>query len=86
MGKLLIELQVRRSTADGEGARAYYEKLTDPLPGWAGELRDLVLAKKQPRKIFVQPNLVLKEGDVELKEYELSPAGAIQSFVEREIF
>lgn len=86
VGKLLIELQVRRSTADGEGAREYYEKLTNPLPGWAGELRDLVLAKKQPRKIFVQPNLIVDDGHVKLKEYELSPAGAIQSFVEREIF
>ncbi|KAF8317581.1 aflatoxin-detoxifizyme [Clavulina sp. PMI_390] len=86
MGKLLLELQVRRSTADGEGAREYYTELTNPLPGWEGELRDLVISKKQPRKIFVQPNVVLKDGKVELKEYELSAAGAIQSFVEREIF
>ena len=49
MGKLLLELQVRKSTADGEGAREYYEKLTNPLPGWEGELRDLVIAKKQVR-------------------------------------
>lgn len=40
----------------------------------------------QPRKIFVQPNLVLADGNVQLKEYELSAAGAIQSFVEREIY
>jgi len=86
VGKLLLELQVRKSTADGEGAREYYEKLTNPLPGWEGELRDLVIAKKQPRKIFVQPNLILADGDVQLKEYELSAAGAIQSFVEREIY
>lgn len=49
MGKLLLELQVRKSTADGAGAREYYEKLTNPLPGWEGELRDLVIAKKQVR-------------------------------------
>lgn len=51
MAKLLLELQVRKSTADGEGAREYYTKLTDPLPGWDGELRDLVIAKKQVRLI-----------------------------------
>ena len=46
MGKLLVELQVRKSTADGAGARDYYTKLTTPLPGWDGEIRDLVLKKK----------------------------------------
>ena len=46
-GKLLVDLQIRKSLADGEGARKYYEALTEPLPGWEGELRDLVLAKKQ---------------------------------------
>jgi dipeptidyl-peptidase-3 len=46
-GKLLIELQVRKSTADGPGARAFYNDLTTPIAGWEGEIRDLVLAKKQ---------------------------------------
>ena len=54
MGQLLKDLQVRRSIADGEGAKTFYGGLTDPLPGWGGELRDLVLKKKQARKIFVQ--------------------------------
>lgn len=49
MGKLLLELQTRKSTADGEGAREFYTELTDPLPSWGGELRDLVIAKKQVR-------------------------------------
>ena len=48
-GKLLVELQVRKSTADGAGARKFYNELTTPLPGWDGELRDLVLKKKQVR-------------------------------------
>jgi len=45
-GKLLIELQVRKSTADGTGAREYYSKLTKPIPGWEGEIRNIVLQKK----------------------------------------
>ena len=49
-GKLLIDLQVRKSTADGPGARAFYTELTTPLPGWDGEIRDLVLKKKQVRR------------------------------------
>lgn len=49
VAKLLIDLQIRKSTADGEGARSFYTNLTNPLEGWEGELRDLVLRKKQVR-------------------------------------
>ncbi|KZT26206.1 aflatoxin-detoxifizyme [Neolentinus lepideus HHB14362 ss-1] len=84
-GKLLVDLQVRRSTADGAGARAFYTQLTRPLPGWDGEIRDLVLRKKQPRKIFVQPNTFIEGGEVVLREYPLTSAGVIQSFIERRL-
>ncbi|KDR81604.1 hypothetical protein GALMADRAFT_239656 [Galerina marginata CBS 339.88] len=84
-GKLLVELQVRKSTADAAGAREFYTKLTKPLPGWDGEIRDMVLRKKLPRKIFVQPNTVLENDAVALKEYPLTAAGVIQSFIERKL-
>ncbi|KAI0699721.1 aflatoxin-detoxifizyme [Cytidiella melzeri] len=84
-GKLLIDLQVRKSTADGAGAREFYTMLTTPLPGWEGELRNVVLAKKQPRKIFVQPNTFIENGNVVLKEYPLTAEGAIESFIERNL-
>lgn len=104
-GKLLIELQVRKSTADGPGARQFYTELTTPLPGWDAEIRDIVLKKKlvchsprhqfeifidkyflkQPRKIFVQPNTFVHDDEVELREYPLTSAGVIQSFIEREL-
>ena len=50
VGRLLVNIQVRKSTADGAGAREYYTELTTPLPGWEGELRDLVLRKKLVRR------------------------------------
>ena len=84
-GKLLIDLQVRKSTADGAGAREFYTRLTTPLAGWEGAIRDLVLRKKQPRKVFVQPNTFVENGEVVLKEYPLTPAGAIESFIERKL-
>ncbi|PSR74920.1 hypothetical protein PHLCEN_2v9454 [Hermanssonia centrifuga] len=84
-GKLLIDLQVRKSTADGAGARKFYTELTTPFPGWDGEIRDLVLRKKQPRKLFCQPNTFVVNGEVELKEYPLTPEGVIESFIERNI-
>ena len=46
VGKLLIDLQVRKSTADGPGARQFYTQLTTPLPGWDKDIRDVVLKKK----------------------------------------
>ncbi len=47
MGKLLVDLQVRKSTADGEGAKKFYTELTTPLQGWDGDIRDIVIARKQ---------------------------------------
>jgi len=84
-GKLLVELQVRKSTADGAGAREFYTKLTTPFPGWEGEIRDLVLKKKLPRKLFVQPNTFVVDGEVQFKEYPLTSAGVIESFIERSL-
>jgi len=84
-GKLLIELQIRKSTADAAGAREFYTNLTKPIPGWEGEIRNIVLRKKLPRKIFVQPNTFIVDDKVVLKEYPLSPAGAIESFIERKL-
>jgi len=85
VGKLLVELQVRKSTADGAGAKEYYTNLTTPLPGWDGEIRDLVLKKKLPRKIFVQNNTFIVKDEVQLKEYPLTLSGVVQSFVERNL-
>ncbi|KAG6832410.1 hypothetical protein H0H92_002678 [Tricholoma furcatifolium] len=85
VGKLLISLQVYKSTADGAGAREFYTKLTKPLPGWEDDIRNIVLRKKLPRKIFVQPNTKLIDGEIILKEYPLTPAGVIESFIERKL-
>ncbi|KAI6099116.1 peptidase family M49-domain-containing protein [Pisolithus sp. B1] len=85
VGKLLLELQVRKSTADGPGARKYYTDLTTPLPGWTGEIRDVVLKLKQPRKMMLQPNTFVVGGEVVLKEYPLTAAGMIESLIERKL-
>ncbi|KIK54670.1 hypothetical protein GYMLUDRAFT_48591 [Collybiopsis luxurians FD-317 M1] len=85
VGGLLVSLQVYKSTADGAGARKFYTELTTPLPGWDGEIRDLVLKKKLPRKIFVQPTTSIVNDEVQLKEYPLTSAGAIESFIDRKL-
>ncbi|KAH9063447.1 aflatoxin-detoxifizyme [Lactarius vividus] len=85
VGTLLVDLQVRKSTADGTGARQFYTQLTTPLPGLDKDIRDIVLKKKVARKLFVQPNTFIQDDEVVLKDYPLTPAGVIQSFVERKI-
>lgn len=49
VGKLLVELQVLKSTADGPGSREFYNNLTKPIAGWEGEIRNIVLEKKLVR-------------------------------------
>lgn len=85
MGELLCELQIRRSVADGAGARAFYTDLTTPPKEWVTDLRDIVLKKKQPRKIMLQANTIVVNGKVELKEHPLTPAGVIESLIERKL-
>jgi dipeptidyl-peptidase-3 len=54
VGKLLVELQVRKSTADGPGARQFYTQLTTPLPGWDENIRNVVLKKKMVSYLVTQ--------------------------------
>jgi dipeptidyl-peptidase-3 len=55
------------------------------LEFWGTKVRDVVLLKKQPRKVFVQANtFVGEDGNVSIKHYEPTPEGMIQSWVDRE--
>lgn len=83
IGDFLQRLQIFKATADVTRANKLFTELTTPPSDWF-KLRDIVIEKRQPRKIFVQPNTVVNsEGQVVLKEYEATPEGLIQSFIER---
>ena len=83
----LQKLHIYKATADVENGVKMYNDITSVDKWWAEKVRPIVLAKKIPRKVFVQANTVLddKTGEVTLKEYEPTPEGMIQSFVERDV-
>ncbi|EQB50489.1 peptidase family M49 [Colletotrichum gloeosporioides Cg-14] len=88
VGKYLQKLHVYKSTADVENGIAFYKDMTNvEKEFWGTKVRNIVLKNKQPRKVFVQANTYLDEatGKVSIKHYEASPAGLIQSWVDRDL-
>lgn len=84
MDKYLQKLHVYKATADVEGGIGMYNDITEVDAFFADKVRPAVIAKKTPRKVFVQANTFVQEdGKIELREYEASPAGMIKSFAER---
>jgi len=86
IGDFLCKLQVYKSTADVEAGRKMYSHFSDVSDSsqhsWLS-LREIVMDRKQPRKLFVQHHTSLAEGEVSLKGYECSASGLVQSFVDR---
>lgn len=80
----LQKLHIYKSTADVEAATKMYEDITNVDSFYADKVRPAVLRKKTPRKVFVQANTVEKDGKVELKEYDATAKGMIQSYAERD--
>lgn len=81
---MLLHLHIYRSTADAASCREYYEDLSS-VEGLYIAWRSAVLAVQQPKWVFVQPNTFLEDGEVRLKEYAATPAGVIESWVERSV-
>lgn len=84
VSKFLTELQIYKATADEVNGTKLYMEATNIPEKW-NSIRDIVINSKQPRKVFVQANTILKDDEVILKEYEASATGMIQSFVERHV-
>ncbi|XP_071490506.1 dipeptidyl peptidase 3-like [Diadema antillarum] len=87
IGTFLRKLQVYKSLGDFETGKAFfngYSVVDDSTPEKFLSLRQVVLDRKQPRRIFVQCNtFVGSDGEVVLTEYDQSATGVVQSFVER---
>ena len=84
--RYLQKLHVYKSTANLEQGKKLYEDMTAVDEFWGGKVRNQVLRRKMPRKVFVQANTVEGEdGTVTLKEYEPTVEGMIRSFAERDV-
>ncbi|XP_052767027.1 dipeptidyl peptidase 3-like [Mya arenaria] len=87
IGDFLKKLQVYKSTCDvteGRKMYEYYSDVHDSDDPHFIDLREIVMARKQPRKMFVQHNTYLQDdGTVNLKIYEGRAEDLIQSWVDR---
>lgn len=85
VGRYLNKLNIYKSTADVDAGTKLYASMTEVGEAMAG-YRNAVLRKKQPRKQFVEANTFLKEdGEVELRQYDATCEGLIQSYIERSL-
>ncbi|KAJ9648287.1 hypothetical protein H2199_001140 [Coniosporium tulheliwenetii] len=84
LGRMLLRLHMYRCTADVQACRFYYEELSR-VDGEYLEWREIVLAKNEPKPVFVQANTFLEGDEVVLKEYEPTKEGVIQSWAERAV-
>ncbi|KAF9770755.1 hypothetical protein IL306_011624 [Fusarium sp. DS 682] len=84
LGDLLCRIQIWRCIADFESCSEFYQgllEINDEEEQW----RRVVCPKPEPRWKFVQPNTVLVGDKVELKEYDESNEGIVQSWAERQV-
>jgi dipeptidyl-peptidase-3 len=84
LGRMLLRLHMYRCTADVKSCRTYYKELSR-VDGMYLEWRQIVLAKKQPKWVFVQANTFLQGDEVILREYASTEEGVIQSWAERKV-
>ena len=83
--KYLQKLHIYKCTANQIAGRKLYDEMTHVDDFWGQKVRNEVLRRKTPRKVFVQANTIEEDGKVTLKEYEPTMEGMIQSFAERAI-
>ncbi|EAU29635.1 predicted protein [Aspergillus terreus NIH2624] len=84
LGRYLCRLHIWRCTADISHCKEFHEPMC-AVDGVYERWRQIVCSKPKPRWKFVQPNTFVNGGDVELKVYEESNEGIIQSWAERGI-
>lgn len=82
IGGFLLKLQTHKSLGDVEAGSAMFNAYSEVPPEMIA-LRQIVMARKEPRKLLVQPHLRAEGDQVFLDEFEQTPSGMVESFVAR---
>lgn len=83
VNEYLQKLHIYKATADIDAATKLYDEMTHVDSFFADRVRPVVLQKKKPRKAFVQANTIEGDDQIELREYEPTVQGMIQSYADR---
>lgn len=78
----LEKLGVYKATADVQALTELFNKYSSPTELML-KYREIIIKGKRPRTIFVQPNVQIYQNGVRLVEYDLTPEGIIDSFLDR---
>jgi dipeptidyl-peptidase-3 len=87
VGDFLLKLQVYKSLGDVENGAKFYNSYSE-VPEDMAKLREIVMARKEPRKLLIQPNLHKTGEDdgssvIQLQTFPCTPEGMVESFVAR---
>jgi len=82
IGQFLKKLQVYKSLGDFESADEMFSKHSKVTEQWL-QWRDIVIDRKQPRKMKVQANTIIKDEKLTLVDYPSNHDGVFQSWRER---
>ncbi|CBZ23453.1 metallo-peptidase, Clan M-, Family M49 [Leishmania mexicana MHOM/GT/2001/U1103] len=82
IGDLLVNLNVNKATADAKRGGAYFENMTVVSDQYV-HYRDIIMARRKPRKQYVQPHTFISGDTVEVREFAGSVEGVVESFVTR---
>ena len=83
IGSFLLQLQTHKSLGDVEVGKAMFSRYAE-VPAEMAALREVVMARKEPRKLLVQPHMHADgAGGVALRQFDESTHGMVESFVAR---
>ena len=83
IGEFLLKLQVHKSLGDVAQGRALFAGYSEVTAEMLA-LREVVMARKEPRKLLVQPHMYADaQGGVGLRQFDETAAGMVESFVAR---
>eukprot|EP00656_Telonema_subtile_P015366 TRINITY_DN18030_c0_g1_i2.p1 TRINITY_DN18030_c0_g1~~TRINITY_DN18030_c0_g1_i2.p1 ORF type:complete len:177 (-),score=41.46 TRINITY_DN18030_c0_g1_i2:328-858(-) len=82
VGEFLLKLQAYKSLGDLEAGSSMFNAYSE-VPAEMLSLREIVMARKEPRKLLVQPHLKLEADALVLEEFDQTVEGMIASFAAR---